>query len=76
MISGETEEVDDNLIGWQIVSISSTNIDIDLEFEEPLEVSQADNPDKLLVKFNFEELIDENRNSLPTGIIKLIDLPT
>ena len=39
MISGETEEVSDNLIGWQIVSISSTNIEIDLEFEEPLEVS-------------------------------------
>ena len=75
MISGDTEEVDDNLTGWQLFSISSTKIEIDLEFEEPLEVSQGDSPDKLLLICNLEELKDENLNSMPPGIIKILDIP-
>ena len=40
MINGDTEEIDDeNLSSWTVVSISSTHIDIDLDFKEPLSVS-------------------------------------
>ena len=32
MISGETKQLDDNLIGWKLVSAEPTKIEIDLEF--------------------------------------------
>ena len=32
MISGEKEEVDQNLLSWTIVEVTSKKIDIDLEF--------------------------------------------
>ena len=33
MISGEEEEVDQNLLSWTIVEVTSKKIDIDLEFD-------------------------------------------
>ena len=39
MISGDTEEVDDNLIDWKLVSVGPTKLEIDLEFREPIQVS-------------------------------------
>ena len=42
MFKGEEEELDQNLGSWEIVSVSDTLIEIDLHFEEPLQVSQGD----------------------------------
>ena len=49
MISGETKQPSDNMISWKLFSAEPTKLEIDLEFREPLEVSQGDIPDKLLI---------------------------
>ena len=49
MVNGDTQLIDDNLMGWKLVSVRPTKIEIDLEFREPLLVSQGDVPDKLLL---------------------------
>lgn len=42
VISGDTEELDSNLQGWEIVSVDSKLIEIDITFAKPLQVSQGD----------------------------------
>ena len=32
MISGDTEEIDENLIGWKLVSVESKELEIELDF--------------------------------------------
>ena len=49
MFRGEEEELDQNLGSWEIVSVSDTLIEIDLHFEEPLQVSQGDQYEQLIV---------------------------
>ena len=49
MISGKTKQPNDNMIGWKLISAEPTKLEVDLEFREPLEVSQGDIPDKLLI---------------------------
>ena len=44
-----SETVSGNLTSWKVSSANSTLIMIDLEFDEPLYVSQNYQPDKLLV---------------------------
>ena len=39
MINGDTEEIDENLNSWSVISASATNIDIRTEYEKPLFVS-------------------------------------
>ena len=46
---GEEEEGVNNLLSWQIVSVSEKLIEIDLVFARPLHVSQGEIADKLLV---------------------------
>ena len=42
MIKGdEDDEVDENLTNWEIASVSQKLIEIDLEFSNPLGVSQG-----------------------------------
>ena len=49
MIEGDTNNVDENLIGWKLVSATPSKLEIFLEFDEPIEVSQGSLPDKLLI---------------------------
>ena len=49
MLSGDKEEFDGNLLSWKLVSISPTLMEVDLEFYKPLEVSQGDIADKIVV---------------------------
>ena len=39
MLKGDTNEPDDNLVGWKLVSATPTKLEINLEFNQPLEVS-------------------------------------
>ena len=41
MIEGETNQPDDNLISWKLVSVSSSKLEIELEYRMPIEVSQG-----------------------------------
>ena len=49
MLSGEDEAIDPNLLSWTFNTVSSQQIEIKLEFERPLEISQGDEPEKLVV---------------------------
>ena len=49
MINGDTEEIDQNLISWSVISASSTNIDIRTEYENPLYVSSGYSADYLIL---------------------------
>ena len=50
MISGDNESIDQNLSSWTIAKVTSRRIEIDLEFSEPLAVSQGEIPDKIAVR--------------------------
>ena len=45
MIKGDSKLPDDNMVGWKLVSASSTKLEIELEFSAPIEVSQGDELD-------------------------------
>ena len=49
MLSGDEEAVDENLISWSISEVTSKLIKLNLEFQKPLEVSQGDSPDTLVI---------------------------
>ena len=49
MVNGDTQLPDDNLISWKLSSVEPSKLDIDLEFRYPLQVSQGDVPDRLLL---------------------------
>ena len=41
VLKGDYDEPDENLKSWEIISVSSQLIEIDMEFEKPLYVSQG-----------------------------------
>ena len=49
MLSGESKKIDTNLKSWTIKSIEPSKIEVLLDFANPLEVSQGDIPDKLII---------------------------
>ena len=49
VLKGDYDELDENLKSWEIISVSSQLIEIDLVFEEPLYVSQGYKRDRLVV---------------------------
>ena len=50
-------------------------IDIKLEFDNPLAISQGDEPDFAVVILNMSKFKTENGQKLPDGIIKRVPLP-
>ena len=75
MLSYETEEPTNNLEAWEVTSASATEININLSFKKPLEVSQGDKPDILLVQLDLSHFPDENDRHLPKGLLKEANLP-
>ena len=49
MINGDTEDIDQNLRSWTVISTNPTKIDISLDFLEPVSVSTGFSPDLLFV---------------------------
>ena len=75
MLSGEDEAIDLNLLSWTIVKVTSQQIEISLKFERPLEVSQGDEPDKLLVQAGLSKFLDENLQRLEKSIVRMKEIP-
>ena len=50
MYKGDEDVEDDNLLSWEITTVSPTLIEIDLTFERPQDVSQGDAYDRLLIQ--------------------------
>ena len=49
MVNQDEELVDTNLLNWTVTSVQQELIQIKLEFKQPLEVSQGDEPDYLVI---------------------------
>ena len=50
-------------------------IGIELEFEFPLEVSQGDSPDTLVVQMELSEYLDQDGLSLPKRVVRSKSIP-
>ena len=76
MLSGSEEGgIDDNLASWQITEVTSKQIDIELEFRQPLLVSTDDQPDQIVIQAELSEFQDTNMQSLPTSIVRTKEIP-
>ena len=75
MLSGEDEAIDPNLLSWTINTVSSQLIEIKLEFERPLEISQGDEPEKLVVQAGLSRYLDQHLQRLEKSIVRMKDIP-
>ena len=76
MISSKNDKKDENLTDWSISKLSSTEIDIDLVFSQPTEVSQDEKPDILVVEIRLSEYKGQNGKYLDDRIIKKGSIPS
>lgn len=74
MLSGESESIDENLQSWQVVSISPTLIKVELEFKDPLQVSQGDTPDQVVIQAQLSQYPAENKLRLPASVVRSKDI--
>ena len=63
------------MIDWQVTSVESKLIELQLEFDKPLNVSQSELPDALLVQAMLSAFPDENGNFLPPAVMKRKEIP-
>ena len=75
VLKGDEEIQDDNFESWEIVSVGSNLIEIDLFFVKPLYVSSGDQYDKLLVQVALSQYEDENQANLPASVNKSKEIP-
>ena len=68
-VDGDLKAVNDNLSGWNIVSVDQNSIEVSLQFKEPLMVSQGDEADQLLIELRISEYTDEHGAALPEVIL-------
>ena len=66
---------DENLLDWEIVSVSPHLIEIDLTFAKPLYVSQGVERDKLIMQVALSQFVDQNKGRLPVTVNKIKDVP-
>ena len=76
MMETDTETLSDNLLSWSIRSISNTDIEIQLKFAKPIDVSQGSEKDMLLVYLNFGGFRDKQGLSMPEFEFLQKKLPT
>ena len=60
MLNGETGEIDENLISWNVTQINASKIDISLNFAKPIVVSTGDFPDTLMILIFMGNYTDLN----------------
>ena len=61
----DNETMSQNFKDWQVVTVTSTKISIDLNFRDPIGVSHGYQPDMLLAHMNFGNIIDTDGLGLP-----------
>ena len=57
---------------WQVIESSETELNIKLQFQNPLEVSQNDDPEIVKIRLNFEEFTDEYGQSMDSTLLWVI----
>ena len=76
VLSAETSQPSDNLLSWNVTVATGLQIDVSLIFGNPIEVSQGETPDELLVRFKVGKWTDTDGLTLPPNLIKKVNLPT
>ena len=62
------------LDNWELVALTSTEVEIKLDFSDNMLVSSYEEPDLLFVQMDLSQYTDENGQTLPP-IIKMIMIP-
>ena len=75
MLSGDNETLEENLKSWSILSVSPNRISVSLDFESPLQVSQGEEPDKLIIEAKLSQYQDVHEQRLPFSVIRSKDIP-
>lgn len=65
MMLSDNETMAQNFKDWQVVTVTSTEISIDLNLKDKNVVSQGYNPDMLLAYMNFGDIADTDGLELP-----------
>ena len=61
---------------WSVIDLNQEQIKIKLNFYEPLEVSQGDIPDVLLLALTLEDFVGVEGGKFPKGtVVKTYDCP-
>ena len=76
MYSYTSEVLDPNLIAWTVVEITPLSMSVKLELTKPLDVSQGDEEDKLVVKVAMSQFEDQNGNHLDSLYVLETDIQT
>ena len=61
--------IDENLIDWEALSVTSTQIRIKLQFKNPLDVSTGHKRDKMTVHVNLKDYQNAQEIVLPETIL-------
>ena len=69
LFSDYDDWIDENLIDWNVISVTPTRIRIKLEFKEPLDVSSGLKRDKLTVNINLKNHRNKQEIVLPQTIL-------
>ena len=74
-IPGADSVVDVLNLDWEINEATEEGIDFKLKYKDPLEVSQNEKPDKVLVTFNLASFTDEYGQSLGNDTTLEVEVP-
>ena len=59
---------------WTLVSLNSTDLELKLNYSDPVKVSSGDTPDLLLVQIDLSQYKDINGQT-PLAVIKMVEIP-
>ena len=70
VLHGDSKLESDNLRSWEIITVSKDQIEIKLDFFAPLQVSQGEEPDILMLQLQLSDFPDEKNGVLPPQVFK------
>ena len=63
------------LTDWKLTRLDEKGLEIDLNFAQPLSISQEGQPDLLFVELSFGQFKDSDGNNLPESNLKRKEIP-
>ena len=60
---------------WELIDFDQDGMVLKLKFRDPLDVSQRDRPDLLLLQLDLSEYKDYDDLNLPPSLVKYVEIP-
>ena len=60
---------------WELINFDQDGMVLKLKFRDPLDVSQRDRPDLLLLQLDLSEYKDYDDLNLPPSLVKYVEIP-